>query len=186
MWCLICDANEFSGRSGLQGVIGAIDGPTKAPGANQDAYIIRKGFHSVVLQAVCDHRMFFTDCFVGYPGSTHDARVLENSDLCDRVLESVDTMFPNSTYLLGDSAYPLSPWLMTPYKDTGHLSARQRNYNFLHSSTRMVIERAFALLKGRFRRLKYVDLDRLEDLPDIVLVACTIYASCLRMILTTF
>ncbi|XP_062512091.1 putative nuclease HARBI1 [Corticium candelabrum] len=82
-------------------------------------------------------------------------------------------------YLLGDSAYPLSSWLMTPYKDNGHLSEKQRNYNFLHSSTRMAIERAFALLKGRFRRLKYVDIDRLEDVPDIILAACTLHNICI-------
>ena len=81
----------FLGRRGLQGVIGAIDGShvaIKAPGTHQDVYINKKGFHSVVLQAVCDHRMLFTDCFVGYPGSTHGARVLKNSDLFDRVGES--------------------------------------------------------------------------------------------------
>ena len=173
----------FFGRRGLQGaVLGAIDGshvPIKAPGTHQDVYINRKGFHSVVIQAVCNHRMFFTDCFVGYPGSTHDARVMKNSNLYVRVVESVDSTFPNASYLLGDSAYPLSSWLMTPYRDNGHLTAKQKNYNFLHSSTRMVIERAFALLKGRFRRLKYVDMDRLEDLPDMVLAACTLHNICI-------
>ena len=172
----------FQGRRGLQGVLGAIDGShiaIKAPRSNQDAYINRKCFHSIVLQAVCDHRMFFRDCFAGYPGSTHDARVLKNSDLYDRITESVDTLFLFGSYLLGDSAYPLSSWLMTPYKDNGHLSEKQRNYNFLHSSTRMAIERAFALLKGRFRRLKYVDIDRLEDVPDIILATCTLHNICI-------
>ena len=125
----------------------------------------------MVLQAVCDHRMLFTDCFVGYPGSTHDARVLKYSDLYDRVGESVDLMFPNGSYVLGDSAYPLSSWLMTPYRDNGHLTVKQKYYNFLHSSTRMAIERTLDLLKGRFRRLKYVVIDRLEDLPYIILAA---------------
>ena len=87
-------------------------------------------------------------------------------------------MFPNGNYLLGDSVYPLSFWLMIPYRDNGHLTVKQKNYNFLHSSTRMAIERAFALLKGRFRRLKYVDIDRLEDLPYIILAACTLHNIC--------
>ena len=42
----------------------------------------------------------------------------------------------------------------------------------------MAIERAFALLKSRFRRLKYVDIDRLEDLPYIFLAACTLHNIC--------
>ena len=38
----------------------------------------------------------------------------------------------------------------------------------------MVIERAFALLKGRFRRLKYVDIDKVDDILKIVIVACVL------------
>lgn len=64
---------------------------------------------------------------------------------------------------------------MTPYKDNGHLTEQQKTYNHLHSSTRMVIERAFALLKGRFRRLKYVDIDKVDDIPKIVIVACVLH-----------
>ena len=157
---------ECRSSRGLKQVLGAIDGshiPIKAPGLNQDPYINRKNFHSVVLQVTCDHRMMFTDCFAGFPGSTHDARVLRNSDLFDRISDSTNLMFPEGSYLLGDSAYPLAPWLLTPYRDNGHLTSKQRNYNFLHSSTRMAIERAFALLKGRFRRLEYMDIDRVED-----------------------
>lgn len=68
---------------------------------------------------------------------------------------------------------------MTPYRDNGHLTAKQNNYSFLHFSTRMVIERAFALLKGRFRGLKCVDIDRLEDIPYIILAACTLHNICI-------
>ena len=39
----------------------------------------------------------------------------------------------------------------------------------------MVIERAFALLKGRFRRLKYVDIDKVDDIPKIVIAACVLH-----------
>jgi hypothetical protein len=72
----------------LQKVIGAIDGshiPIKVPSENRHVYINRKGFYSVVLQAVCNHKLVFTDCFVGWPGSTHDARVLRRSDLFQRI-----------------------------------------------------------------------------------------------------
>ena len=56
--------------------------------------------------------------------------------------------------ILGDSAYPLFAWLLTPYKDTGHLSESERFYNYIHSSTRMVVERAFGRLKCRWTILK--------------------------------
>ena len=35
----------------------------------------------------------YLQTFVGYPGSTHDVRVLKNYDLYDRVGECVDLMF---------------------------------------------------------------------------------------------
>ena len=152
----------FERRRGMKHILGAIDGShiaIKAPREDQDAYINRKRFHFIVLQAVCNHRLAFTDCYAGWPGATHDARVLRRSDLFGRVTADKEAMFPQNSYLLGDSAYPLTSWLMSSFRDNGHLTPQQRNYNFLHSSSRMVIERAFALLKGRFRRLKYVDMD---------------------------
>ena len=71
-------------------------------------------------------------------------------------------MFPGNTHLIGDVAYALSQWVMTPFKDLGNLSAEQKRYNYIHSSSRMCIERAFGALKGRFRRLRYIDM---EDMP---------------------
>lgn len=172
----------FERRRGIRRILGAIDGshiPIKAPRENQEVYINRKGFHSIVLQAVCNHEMVFTDCFVGWPGSTHDARVLRRSDLFRNVSEDQQAFFQNNSFLLGVSAYPLCTWLMTPFRDNGHLSESQRNYNFLHSSSRMVIERAFALLKGRFRRLKYVDMDIVADISDMVMASSTLHNICL-------
>ena len=49
----------------------------------------------------------------------------------------------------------------------------------LVSSTRMAIERPFDLLKGCFRRLKYVDIDRLKDLPYIILASCILHSVCI-------
>ena len=95
----------FEEKRGIPGVIGAIDGchiPIKAPRICPENYINRKGFHSLVLQAVADNDLIFTDCYVGWPGSVHDARVLNNSDL----LGSHHEKFQGDSFLLGDSAYP--------------------------------------------------------------------------------
>ena len=61
--------------------VGALDGThirIQAPRDNSAAYYNRKGFHSIVLQAACQYDMQFPDCYVGWPGSVHDARVLRN------------------------------------------------------------------------------------------------------------
>lgn len=61
----------------------------------------------MLLQAVCDHQCIFTDCFVGYPGSVHDARVFQKSGMLQHCRN--EQYFPNNSHLLGDSAYPLGP-----------------------------------------------------------------------------
>lgn len=76
--------DKFHQRNGFPGVIGALDGThisIKAPTENPQSYINRKGYYSLQLQAVCDSDMKFLNCFCGYAGSCHDARVLRNSDL---------------------------------------------------------------------------------------------------------
>ena len=94
--------------------------------------------------------MRFLYCYTGWPGSVHDSRVFKNSDF----YQMVDNKFQDDSYLLGDSAYTLETWMTTPFKDHGNLNPQQRRFNFIRSSTRMVIERAFSLLKGGFRQLK--------------------------------
>jgi len=81
-------------------------------------------------------------------------------------------------HLLGDSAYPLKHYLLVPYKDNGHLNADQIRYNICHFSSRVVIERAFARLKGKFRRLRYLDMCKLDFVSVVITSACTLHTQC--------
>ncbi|XP_046395734.1 putative nuclease HARBI1 [Ischnura elegans] len=140
----------FARSSGFPGVIGAIDGThieIPAPSESAAAYVNRKGYHSIHLQAVCNREAVFTHCYAGNVGSVHDARVFRLSAVYNFLNDQ--TKFPNDSHIIGDAAYGLHPQLLTPYADNGHLSQRQKNFNFSRSSARMAIERAFGLLKGR-------------------------------------
>lgn len=56
----------------------------------------------------------------------------------------------------------------------------QKRFNQSHSETRQVIERAFALLKGRFRRLKYLHMNRVNVIPKTILACCVLHNICLN------
>ena len=134
---------------------GAIDGshiPIIGPNVDRANYYNRKGWYSIILQAVVDDRYRFTDIMEGCPGSVHDARVFANSKLFKKGEDG--TLFPNinreisgvqvPVVLLGEPAYPLLPWLMKPYSDDVYLQL---------SSARMTVENSFGRLKGRWRCL---------------------------------
>jgi len=151
-------SSGFEQSYGFPNVIGCIDGthiPIKAPARDRDSFINRKGFPSVNVLAVCDDQMKFIDVFAERAGSVHDARVLRVSPLGTR-LEQGQLGDP-AYHILGDSAYPLLPQLLVPYRDNGHLTAIQTKFNFIPSETRSRIERAFARLKGKFRHLRGLD-----------------------------
>jgi len=69
---------------GFPQVAGAIDGthiPVIRPHDNPSDYYNRKGFYSVIMQAVVDFRGLFLDTYIGWPGKVHDARVFSNSSV---------------------------------------------------------------------------------------------------------
>ena len=179
---LIEIVNGFKNMKNIDGVIGAIDGshiPIIGQTDYGENYINRKGFPSIVLQAVCDHKMRFTDCYVGWPGSVHDARVFDNSDLLARIRDDPAGMVPDGTFMVGDAAYKLETFMMTPYKNTGHFTQLQRTYNYSQSATRTVIERSFAMLKSRFARLKMVEMSDLCAMTNFVIAVCTLHNFCI-------
>ncbi|XP_025987524.1 putative nuclease HARBI1 [Solenopsis invicta] len=171
----------FENASRFSKIIGAIDGThinIPAPKNNPECYINRKGHHSIQLQAICDHKYQFIHCYAGHVGSVHDQRVFRQSEV-QHYLGDV-TKFPQDSHLVGDAAYKLHENLLVPYRDNGHLTERQRNYNFCHSSARIVIERAFGLLKERFRcLLTTLAMDRTDLIPMHILSCCVLHNICL-------
>ena len=108
---------------------GAIDGthiPILDPNESHADYVNRKGYHSIIMQAVVDHNHLYRDVVIGWPGSVHDARVLSNSKIFEK--GNNNTLFPQNVeeeisgqkmnpVIIGDAAYPLLPWLMKPYPE---------------------------------------------------------------------
>lgn len=88
--------------------------------------------------------------------------------------------FPNNTHIIADSAYTLQKHIMVPYKDNGHLTNEERRYNHVLSSTRMIIERAIGLLKGRWRcLLDKLPMRRMDLIPLYIISCCVLHNICL-------
>ena len=118
----------FGDLTNLPNVVGSIDGShirIKAPNDSAPDYFSRYQQYDFIIQAIVDGKKVFMDFACGYPGSMHDARVLRRSTIFQRAEQKNVLTQPTvnanghdiGPYLLGDSAYPLSPWLMKPYPE---------------------------------------------------------------------
>ena len=158
----------------ISNIIGAIDGshvPIKAPHLFPVDYFNRKG----------DHNKKFLDICVGWPGSTHDSRILTNSSLYNKFnnQNNLVTTYFNNKYILGDGGYPNLSWLIVPYKDIGRgLTQKQTYFNLKHSQTRIKVEQAFGLLKGRWRCLLHNLKISIEIVSHVITACCILHNIC--------
>jgi hypothetical protein len=137
--------NGFRKIAGMKDIIGAIDGThirIRVAGIqNKERFMNRKNQNSINVQAVVDDLMRFTNLVVRWPGSTHDARILRESDL--------RAQFENGIIdygiLLGDAGYPCKEYLLTPISrcNENDLTQAEKKYNKAHKKTRCLVERTF-------------------------------------------
>ncbi|XP_071576125.1 putative nuclease HARBI1 [Temnothorax nylanderi] len=122
-------------------------------------------------------RTLITHCFTGYPGSVHDQRVFRQSEVTTFLND--EEKFPADSHILGDAAYELHQHLLTPFRDNGHLTARQNNYNYRHSAARVAVERCIGLLKGRMRSLLHcLPMSRVDLMAEYIVACCVIHNIC--------
>lgn len=55
------------------------------------------------------------------------------------------------------------------------MNDRQTTFNTILSSVRFIIEQAFGLLKCKFRRLKYLDMARIDLVPSVITADCVLH-----------
>ena len=69
---------SFYAIANFPNVVGAIDCThvqIRAPSTNEEAYVNRKGHHTINVQAVCDADMKILNVVAKWPGSSHDSFV---------------------------------------------------------------------------------------------------------------
>uniref|UniRef100_A0A3P9LD24 DDE Tnp4 domain-containing protein n=1 Tax=Oryzias latipes TaxID=8090 RepID=A0A3P9LD24_ORYLA len=138
--------HKFFTLGNMPNTVGVIDCThvhIQAPHEGDWEYINRKGRRSINIQLVGDADLIITNCVVKWPGSVHDARILRESAL----YRELQTNRPDGI-ILGDSAYPLLPWLITPFLAAS--TPAQARFNTAHCKTRCATERLNGILKRRF------------------------------------
>ncbi|XP_063959036.1 putative nuclease HARBI1 [Lytechinus pictus] len=115
-------------------------------GPHEYVYRNRHQQYSINVQLVCDPSYKITNVVARWPGSTHDSRILQNSRLATKYRAG-----RLQGLILGDSGYPLLPWLMTPILNP--TTPAEFAYNTAHRRTRVMIEDVNGQLKNKFRCL---------------------------------
>mmetsp|Transcript_2909 Transcript_2909/g.4531 ORF Transcript_2909/g.4531 Transcript_2909/m.4531 type:complete len:204 (-) Transcript_2909:1006-1617(-) len=152
-------ASKFAVRSSgkFQGCIGALDGwwvrikkPTLKDGVdNPGDYFSRKGFYCINVQVIVDSKKRVLYRSICSRGAEHDSTAFRNS-LLYPVLLSKSKFFQDShLFFIGDSAYALRSFIISPYDNTLHGEAED-NFNYFHSSARIVVECAFGEICNRW------------------------------------
>ena len=122
-------------------------------------------------------------CLCRWPGRAHDARIWNKSPLKEILGELMDVgnlRIDDTFHIIGDSAYPMSNYLMTPYKQRGlKLNDHQKKFNTHLASKRAVIERAFALLGLRFPRVTLLPFRSNKKRIQCVVACCVLHNWCL-------
>ena len=123
-----------------------------------------------------DHESRFLDVTVGWPGSMSPAQVLQASgffELCQSgqrlggswKVPKEENSEELREYIVGGRAYPLLPWLMTPYGGGDAVEAVAE-----------LAGRAFGGLKSTWRILdKVMWRPDKHKLPSIILVCCLLH-----------
>ncbi len=168
---------------------GAIDGthiPILAPSESHAQYVNRKGYHSILMQAVVDCNYLYRDVVIEWPGSVHDARVFSNSAIFKKGNEG--KLFPNELtkeingeeippFIVADPAYPLLTWVLKGYPND-NAPRRERVFNYRLSRARVTVENTFGRWKGRFIRFsKRVDME-VSSLVNVTYASCILHNVC--------
>ena len=81
--------------------------------------------------------------------------------------------------VVGDSAFPLQPWLLKPYGNAV-LAPKQRYFNYRHSRAGMVTEECYGQLKGRWQILLRKCESHTEDVKAYTIACMVLHNTCIE------
>lgn len=154
-------------------VIGCLDCThikVQSPGGEDgEIFRNRKSYFSLNVQVICDSDLMINNIVARWPGSAHDSTIFNNS----RIRTRFDIGEFANGILLGDSGYPLKPYLLTPLANPA--SRAEQLYNESHIRTRNLIERTFGIWKRRFPALCYGLRCKIETSMVVIIATAVLH-----------
>ena len=149
---------------------------------NEKVYLDRKGNATLTFQAITtpEKSPRFLSLSGGIPGSAYDTRLLTQSN----VYMDLDCYLEGDEFLMGDCGYTLRPWMMRGWANSELNPAdpstfERRSFNRHYSSVRISVERAFGILKARFRALgEKIRFRKEEDYINCMWACCILHNMC--------
>lgn len=141
----------------------------------------------LLVQALVDSEGRFLDVSAGWPGILKPEDVLKRSKLFAGIEDSKEYLNGPSfelnsgnsipQYILGDSCYPLLPWLLTPYSDKNRkLSSSEMEFNGVHCKGMELVGTAFAKVKKRWKLVgKKWKEQCIEAFPFVIVACCLLH-----------
>ncbi|KAM1061563.1 hypothetical protein ACFX2I_025968 [Malus domestica] len=144
---------------------------------------------SLLVQAVVDSEGRFLDVSAGWPSTMKPESIFRQSKLYLGVEESRELLSGpafelgngNSIpqYILGDSCFPLLPWLLTPYvrsDEADSFGSMEKAFNAVHYRAMGLVGTAFGRLRARWQLLaRQWKEECAEFLPFVVVTGCLLH-----------
>uniref|UniRef100_A0A4W4FGG4 DDE Tnp4 domain-containing protein n=1 Tax=Electrophorus electricus TaxID=8005 RepID=A0A4W4FGG4_ELEEL len=169
----------FSAAVGLPGTVCAvgyclipIERPMDVP--DSEAYRVSERSYLVNLMAFCNHQGCFTYVSAKHPGNWHNSRVLLDTEV-GRALQQDPVSLLRGKHIIGDSTFPLSEHLLTPFPDHGTLGEKKRRYNLKVQAALQVVRGSLHSLRCRFQRLKLLQMNSVAQTSLAVHTCCILY-----------
>lgn len=175
---------QFFQIAGFPHVKGVVDGTLihiDAPSTDEPAYVGRDNKHSInaVIVSGPQNQILFVSA--KSPGSFHDSRALRVSNVWASWEEHgwrPDN--DNNSIILGDSAYPLTNWLIPPTVRTANIGNRRLEpaielFLQTHRKTRFIVERTIGILKEEFPCLNHMRVKTPARISTIIYATVTLH-----------
>lgn len=164
----------FRMHGGIPGVIGCVDSTLvaiKEPECDDEAWFMAYdvGYYALNVMLICNAEARILAIDPSRPGSDPDSHVWIANWLRRRFLDGL--IIKPGEFLLGDSSYPLEPWLLTPIPGHPPAHTAEGRYNAAHAGMWNVVRYCIKLLKSRFHCLQRCHALQYEPEPAADIVA---------------